>query len=214
MSSSSACCHRITAMSEKLRLKEAVIVEGRYDRVKLSGLIATPVIETGGFRVFKDKEKQHLITRIAQERGILILTDSDAAGFVIRNFLKGIIPIENIKNGYIPEIIGKEKRKPAPSKEGLLGVEGVELNILKEAIKNSGATILGEEPAKARMAISKGDLYILGLSGRENSKRLREELLSSLGLPKYLSTNALTDAINSLFTKEEFEEYFTNLSDK
>lgn len=201
-------------MSEKLRLKEAVVVEGRYDRVKLSELIATPVIETGGFRVFRDKEKQHLITQIAQKRGILILTDSDAAGFVIRNFLKGIIPSENIKNGYIPEIIGKEKRKPSPSKEGLLGVEGVELHILKEAIRKSGATIMGEEPAKARTTLSKGDLYALGLSGRENSKSLREELLSSLGLPKYLSTNALTDALNCLFTKEEFEEYFSNFSNK
>ncbi|MBQ6153387.1 MAG: DUF4093 domain-containing protein [Ruminococcus sp.] len=198
-------------MLKKLRLKEAVIVEGRYDRIKLCELIASPVIETGGFRVFKDKEKQRLISRIAQKRGILILTDSDAAGFVIRNFLKGIIPLENIKNGYVPEIIGKEKRKPAPSKEGLLGVEGMELAVLREAIKKSGATILGEEPPENRTMISKSDLYDLGLSGRENSKILREELLSSLGLPKYLSTNALVDALNCLYTKEEFEAYMNTV---
>ena len=200
-------------MRERLRLKEAVIVEGRYDRIKLSELIATPVIETGGFRVFKDKERQKLISEIAAKRGILILTDSDAAGFVIRNFLKGMIPLEKIKNAYVPEILGKEKRKDAPSKEGLLGVEGMELSILKEAIRRSGATILGEEPGQNSASITKSDLYDLGLSGRENSKTLREHLLSSLGLPKYLSANALVDALNCLFTKEEFEEYFDKINE-
>lgn len=195
-------------MSERLRLKEAVIVEGRYDRIKLSELIATPVIETGGFRVFKDKEKQRLIAGIAEKRGILILTDSDAAGFVIRNFLKEIIPLENIKNAYVPEILGKEKRKSAPSKEGLLGVEGMELSILKEAILKSGATMIGEDAAERGEPIRKGDLYAFGLSGKENSSALREALLSSLGLPKYLSANALVDALNCLFTKEEFEAYY------
>ncbi|MBQ3417502.1 MAG: DUF4093 domain-containing protein [Ruminococcus sp.] len=200
-------------MRERLRLKEAVIVEGRYDRIKLSELIATPVIETGGFRVFKDKEKQKLIAEIAEKRGILILTDCDAAGFVIRNFLKGIIPLEKIKNAYVPEILGKEKRKLAPSKEGLLGVEGMELSVLKVAIQRSGATILGEEAAKTEKNITKSDLYDLGLSGRENSKALREHLLSSLDLPKYLSTNAMLDALNCLFTKEEFENYLDQINE-
>lgn len=198
-------------MTEKLRLKEAVIVEGRYDRIKLCALIATPVIETGGFRVFNDKEKQRLIAEIAAKRGILILTDSDAAGFVIRNFLKGIIPLKNIKNAYIPEILGKEKRKNLPSKEGLLGVEGMELSTLRDAIRRSGATILGEESSERGEPISKADLYVLGLSGRENSRLLREALLDSLKLPKYLSTNALVDALNCLFTKEEFQNYFSEL---
>lgn len=201
-------------MSERLRLKEAVIVEGRYDRVKLSALIATPVIETGGFRVFKDQEKQRLIAEIARKRGILILTDSDAAGFVIRNFLKGIIPSEKIKNAYIPGILGKEKRKSEPSKEGLLGVEGMALSVLKEAIRKSGATVIGEDSTEKLTTITKADLYDLSLVGRENSKILRETLLSSLGLPKYLSANALIDALNCLFTKEEFEAYYEHTAGK
>ena len=198
-------------MSERLKLREAVIVEGRYDRIKLSELIATPVIETGGFRVFKDKVKQLLIARIAEKRGILILTDSDAAGFVIRNFLKGIIPSGNIKNAYVPEILGREKRKSAPSKEGLLGVEGMALSVLREAILRSGATVIGEEAAERGEPITKGDLYELGLSGRENAGARREALSASLGLPKYLSANALVDALNCLFTKEEFENYYSDL---
>lgn len=128
-------------MNDKIELREAIIVEGRYDRIRLSGIISTPVIETGGFRVFKDKEKQALIRSIAERRGILIMTDVDSAGFVIRNFLKGIIPQEKIKHAYIPTVKGKEKRKPVPSKEGTLGVEGLDRDSLIKAILDSGAHI-------------------------------------------------------------------------
>ena len=132
---------------------------------------------------------------------------------MIRNFLKGIIPLEKIKNAYVPEILGKEKRKDVPSKEGLLGVEGMELSVLKVAIQRSGATILGEEVLEKEKNITKSDLYDLGLSGRENSKALRDHLLSSLDLPKYLSTNAMLDALNCLFTKEEFEAYLDQIDE-
>ncbi len=188
-----------------LKLRQAVIVEGRYDRVKLSSLIDAPIIETGGFRVFNDKEKQCLIRKIAETRGIMILTDSDGAGFVIRNFLKGIVPADKLVNCYIPQIEGKEKRKPKKSREGLLGVEGMTDELILSAIRRSGAVVEGEEAEKAR-SLTKSDLYELGLTGRENSQRLRERLLRSLGLPTYLSTNAMLTALGCLYSYEELEK--------
>ena len=193
-------------MTEKISLKEAVIVEGRYDKIKLSEFISTPIIETGGFRVFKDKEKQELIRQLAVRRGILIMTDVDSAGFVIRNFLKGIIPEEQIKHAYIPTVKGKERRKAEPSKEGVLGVEGLDKESLIKAIRLSGAQIIGEE-ARSGGEISKGDFYNYGLSGRESSAQYRSAVLADLGLPGYLSTNAMLAAVNCLFTKTEFEAY-------
>lgn len=189
-----------------ISVKEAVIVEGRYDKIKLSEVIDTPVIETGGFRIFKDKEKQNLIRKIAEERGILVLTDSDSAGFVIRNFLKGSVPEDKIKHAYIPQLKGKEKRKSEHSKEGLLGVEGVTADIIADAIRKSGATILGEDSAYKKSEITKQDLYELGLTGRENSAILRQELLKKLGLPTYLSTNAMLEALNCLYSLKELKE--------
>ena len=147
-----------------IRLKEAIIVEGRYDKIKLSGIVDAPIIETGGFRVFNDREKQKLIRQIAAARGIVILTDSDGAGFVIRNFLKGAVPKEQIKNCYIPQLAGKEKRKAQAGKEGLLGVEGMTDEVIIEALRRCGATVLGEETA-AREEISKADLYERRLTG-------------------------------------------------
>lgn len=189
-----------------ISVKEAIIVEGRYDKIKLSSIVDTPIIETGGFRVFKDKEKQNLIRNIAKKRGILILTDSDSAGFVIRNFLKGIVPGNEIKNAYIPQLKGKEKRKAEPSKEGLLGVEGLSEAFLVKAIQNSGATVLNENKPEVRAEITKGDLYELGLSGRANSAVMREKLLKKLELPTYLTTNALVSALNCLYSLEELKE--------
>lgn len=189
-----------------ISVKEAIIVEGRYDKIKLSSIVDTPIIETGGFRVFKDKEKQNLIRNIAKKRGILILTDSDSAGFVIRNFLKGIVPENKIKNAYIPQLKGKEKRKAEPSKEGLLGVEGLSEAFLVKAIQNSGATVLNENKPEVRAEITKGDLYELGLSGRANSAVMREKLLKKLELPTYLTTNALVSALNCLYSLEELKE--------
>jgi ribonuclease M5 len=222
----------------RIKLKETVIVEGRYDRIRLSELIESPMIETGGFRVFKDKEKQELIRAVAKRRGILVMTDVDSAGFVIRNFLRGIVPQEQILHAYIPTIKGKEKRKQEASKEGILGVEGIDRDALIESIRNSGAHILnghGEEQnatwqsqpifeppfpkgggAERRRVdtsseITKIDFFDYGLSGCANAAQHREEVLTSLGLPTYLTTNAMISALNCLFTKDEFEEYLSQL---
>lgn len=195
-----------------IKLKEAVIVEGRYDKIKLSSIIDAPIIETNGFRIFKDKEKQSLIRKIAKERGILIFTDSDSAGFVIRNFLKGAVDPKCIKNAYIPEIKGKEKRKPEPSKEGILGVEGISESIILQAIRKSGATIENEcITRKAAGDITKQDLYAMGLSGSENSAELRKRLLHKLDMPAYITSNAMLTMLNCLYTKAEFTEIVSEL---
>ena len=188
-----------------ISVKEAIIVEGRYDKIKLSGIVDAPIIETNGFRVFSDKEKQALIREIAAKRGILVLTDSDGAGFVIRNFLRGAVPKQQIKHCYIPQIEGKERRKPQKSKEGLLGVEGVTDEIICDAIRKSGATVLGEEQPE-RHDITKADLCLLGLTGGENAARNRQALLRELDLPSYLSANAMLTALNCLFSLEELTE--------
>lgn len=188
-----------------LKLKEAVIVEGRYDKIKLKSFVDAPIIETNGFRVFSDKEKQNLIRQIADVRGILVLTDSDGAGFVIRNFLRGVVDKSRIKHCYIPQIEGKEKRKSQRGKEGLLGVEGVSDEVIINAIKASGATILGEEE-KISADITKADLFYLGLTGAENADKNRKKLLNHLNLPSYLSTNAMLTALNCLYSLKELSE--------
>ena len=194
-----------------ISIKEAVIVEGRYDKIKLKEFIDTPVIETGGFRVFKDREKQRLIREIALSRGILVLTDSDSAGFVIRNFLRGIAPESSVKHAYIPQLKGKEKRKAEESREGLLGVEGISAEVLTEAITHSGATILGADSERKSASISKSDLYELGLSGRENSAVLRQKLLKRLNMPTYLTSNALLEALNCLYSLKELKKLINTL---
>ena len=161
-----------------ISVKEAIIVEGRYDKIKLQSIVDTPVIETNGFRVFKDREKQSLLRRIAEKRGLLVLTDSDSAGFVIRNFLRGVVGADKIKHAYIPQVKGKEKRKSETSKEGFLGVEGLSDELIITAIRKSGAKIIGESKEKSAPEITKADFYELGLTGRENSAKLRERLLS------------------------------------
>ena len=187
-----------------IKIKEAVIVEGRYDKIKLSSLIDAPIIETNGFRVFSDKEKQNLIKKIADARGILVMTDSDSAGFVIRNFLKGVVDKSKIKHCYIPQIEGKEKRKAQSGKEGLLGVEGVSDDVIIDAIRKSGATIIGEN-STAKKEITKSDLLYLGLTGTENAQKNRNMLLKHLRLPTYLTTNAMLTALNCLYSLEELE---------
>lgn len=194
-----------------LKIKEAVIVEGRYDKIKLSSLVDAPIIETNGFRVFNDKEKQNLIRQVADTRGILVFTDSDGAGFVIRNFLRGAVDKSKIKHCYIPQINGKEKRKKEKSKEGFLGVEGVSDEVILTAIRNSGAEILGEEVSEKREEITKTDLYMLGLTGRENSEYNRKKLLNYLKLPSYLSTNAMLTALNCLYSLSELKTITENL---
>lgn len=194
-----------------LKIREAVIVEGKYDKQRLKEFIDAPIITTSGFRVFKDKEKQQLIRKLAAERGLLIMTDSDCAGFVIRNFLRGIVPEGSIRHCYIPQIEGKEKRKDNPSKEGILGVEGLSTEILRDALLKSGVDIGEGTPEHSTEPITKTDMYDMGLSGRENSAELRRKLMSELELPTYLSSNALLEILNSLYTKQEILDKLKNM---
>lgn len=198
-----------------IKIDEAVIVEGKYDKIKLSGFIDGLIITTDGFRVFKNKEKQSLIRRLAETRGILILTDSDSAGFVIRNFLKGTVPPEKIRHAYIPDISGKEKRKDKPSKEGKLGVEGISEEILRKAISDSGVkcTYTGNNKRIER-SVTKTDLYFYGLTGGNNSSERRNSLKKELGLPEHMTTNSILDVINCLMTAGEFEEVCDRLFGK
>ena len=187
-----------------LKIKEAVIVEGKYDKIKLSNFIDGLIITTEGFGVFKDKEKQQLIRHLAKTRGLLVLTDSDGAGFVIRSFLKGIVPPEQVKNAYIPDIFGKEKRKASPSKEGKLGVEGLSEEILSQAIARSGATCtITDSVQKSVDAITKADLFLLGLSGCDNAAENRDKLKKRLNLPQKLTPNSLLAVLNCLMTRNE-----------
>ena len=193
-----------------IKLKEAVIVEGRYDKIKLKNLIDAPIIETNGFRIFNDKERRDMIRQIADRRGILIMTDSDGAGLVIRNFLNGAVDKSKIKHCYIPQLEGKEKRKEQKSKEGFLGVEGMPDDVIIEAIRKSGATVIGEEAAQTN-EITKADLFTLGLTGSSNSAQKRKKLLKKLNMPDYLSTNAMLTALNCLYSLEELKSVLNEI---
>ncbi len=193
-----------------LKLKEAVIVEGKYDKQRLSQFIDAPIITTSGFRVFSDKEKQTLIRTLSKERGLVVMTDSDSAGALIRNFLKGITDANTVRHCYIPQVEGKEKRKTSPSKEGFLGVEGLSEEILRDALIRCGITPVNEEEAP-KYIFTKTDLFDLGLCGRENSKALREKLLKSMDFPPYLSSNALLEIINIMFTPKELLDKLAKL---
>lgn len=182
-----------------ISIKEAIIVEGKYDKMRLKSAVDATIIETNGFRIFKDKEKVNLIKQLAQKQGIIILTDSDSAGFLIRNHLRGIVPQEQIKNAYIPQIKGKEKRKDHPSKEGTLGVEGVDEDIILKALQNAGAVCNKEK----QELITKTDLFNLGLTGGEKSKILRTSLLKELKLPRYMSAKAMLEVLNTVTTPKE-----------
>ena len=186
-----------------LRIREAIVVEGRYDKNTLSQLVDGVILETNGFGIFKDKEKLDLLRQIAEKRGLILLTDSDGAGFVIRNYLKGAIPPDQVKQAYIPDLFGKEKRKRKPGKEGKLGVEGMTPAVLEAALRQAGATILGEEEHRQVPAITKADLYACGLSGGEGSKEKRRYLLKRLGLPEHLSPNAMLPVLSALYTRED-----------
>lgn len=194
-----------------IRIKEAVIVEGKYDKIKLKGIIDAPIIETNGFRIFKDREKRQLIAAMAKNRGIIILTDSDSAGFVIRNHIKGIAPGGRILNAYIPQILGKESRKSQPSKEGLLGVEGTSNENILSALRKCGATIESENSTPKNAKFTKAQLYELGLTGGEHSKEKRAKLLKRLELPDYLTTTALLEILPCIITEEEFEKIVNSL---
>lgn len=188
-------------MNEKLKLTQAVIVEGRYDKSKVSELVDAFIIETNGFQIFKDKKRLAFIKKLAKEQGIIILTDSDHAGFMIRNYISSGVPKENIVNAYIPDVFGKEKRKAEPSKEGKLGVEGMSANIIINALKKANVAFSSSEN---KNPVTNYDLYELGFSGRPDSKQKKKALLEALGLPEFLSTNSLITYINHNMTKEEF----------
>ena len=186
------------------RVREVIVVEGRYDKNALKQAVEATVVETGGFGVFKDGEKLALLRRLAEERGLILLTDSDGAGFVIRNFLKEAIPPDRLKQAYIPDIRGKERRKAAPGKEGKLGVEGMSPAILLRALERAGATFEDGPAAGDRAPITKGDFYALGLTGGRDSAARRAALLKALELPERMTANALLEAVNLLYGREEF----------
>ena len=189
-----------------LKIREIIIVEGRYDKNAVSQVADAVIIETSGFGIFNDAEKRQLLQRLARERGVIIFTDSDGAGFVIRNFLKGCIPPQYIKNAYIPDIYGKEKRKSSPSKEGKLGVEGMRPEVIESALRKAGATIEGEAELSSRSELTKADMYALGLCGGRDSAEKRRRLQERLGLPRRLTANGLLEALNILSSKEEIQQ--------
>ena len=183
-----------------LKIKEAIVVEGRYDKIALEPLVNTAIFTTDGFGIFKNKEKLALLRRVAEQRGLIVLTDADGAGLVIRNRLRGAIPAACLKHASIPDVPGKERRKSAPSRAGTLGVEGMKPEILEEALRRAGAECDTETCEK----VTKADLASLGLSGGADSGARRKALQKKLALPENLSANALLDAVNSLYTREEF----------
>lgn len=190
---------------DKIRIKEAILVEGRYDKNTLSQIVDAPILESSGFGIFKDKAQLALLRQVAQTRGLIVLTDSDGAGFLIRSHIKSAIPSGYLKQAYIPDIFGKERRKAAPGKEGKLGVEGMPREILLDALRKAGATI--EDQASQPVGqITKQDMMELGLSGGPNAGEKRLALVKKLGLPERISPNALLQALNLLYTKEELSQ--------
>ena len=191
-----------------VKIKQAIVVEGKYDQNTLSQLVDTTIFQTRGFGVMHDKALLELLRKAARTTGLIIFTDSDGAGFVIRNFLKGALPKEGVLHAYIPDIPGKEKRKRAPGKEGLLGVEGMTKEILLSALENAGADLGGEAEKRPGDTITKFDLYTAGLSGKPDSASKRAAFLEKLRFPAHMSANALLDALNLLYTREEFLSLF------
>lgn len=197
------------------KVKETIIVEGTYDKIKLSGFIDGVIMTTGGFAVFKNKAMRKSIEELARKTGIVILTDSDSAGFKIRNYIKQSIPEEYIKHAYIPDIYGKEKRKRVAGKEGLLGVEGMSEEVITEALRKAGCTVDGSsDEVKPSKKITKADLMRVGLSGGNNSSELRKRLLRELNLPAKLSVNMLLDILNRLLTYDEFFDMIKELNNE
>lgn len=193
-----------------VRIKEAIVVEGRYDKNTLSQIVDAPILETSGFGIFKDKAQMALLRKVAEKRGLIVFTDSDGAGFVIRNHIKSAIPGAFLKHAYIPDVMGKERRKSAPGREGKLGVEGMSREIILAALRRCGATIEGESSAYVHQ-ITKQDFVELGLSGGKDSSERRQMLIRKLGLPEHMSANALLQALNLLLSLEELRQLLTTL---
>jgi ribonuclease M5 len=187
-----------------IKIKEAIVVEGRYDKNTLSQIVDAPIIETSGFGIMNDKAQLAFLRKVAQKRGLIVLTDSDGAGFVIRNYLKSAVPASQLKHAYIPDIYGKERRKAAPGKEGKLGVEGMTPEVIVECLRRAGATIEGANQIENHQ-ITKQDMMALGLSGTADSKARRLALMKKLDLPAHMSSNALLQALNLLCSLEELQ---------
>ncbi len=188
-----------------IRIREAILVEGRYDKNALSQLVDTAIFETGGFGVMKDREKIQFLRQVAEKRGLIIFTDSDGAGFVIRNRLKSLLPPDKLLHAYIPQIQGKEKRKQKAGKEGLLGVEGMSPELLIQALHRCGAHFLDENIPAPAGGITRQDLFAWGLMGGEGSQEKRQQLKKSLGLPSHLGTSGFLDALNLIATRDQVE---------
>lgn len=186
-----------------VKVKEAIVVEGRYDKNTLSQVVEAPILQTDGFGIMNNKEQLALLRHVAQKRGLIVFTDSDGAGFVIRNFLKSAIPPHQLKHAYIPDISGKERRKAAPGKEGKLGVEGMTPEVILNCLKRAGATFEGEHTSGQKGELTKLDLFCMGLSGGPDSKAKRLALLKMLELPEHMSANAMLQALNLLYTRDE-----------
>ena len=188
------------------RIREVIVVEGRYDKNTLSQVVDATIVTLGGFSVFNDREKVALLRRLGSQRGLILLTDSDGAGFQIRGYLKSVLPCQQLKQAYIPDVYGKEKRKRAPGKEGKLGVEGMRPEVLLEALQRAGATFedeAGAEDCPTGEVVTKADLFAWGLSGGPGAAERRQALLRRLELPEHLSANGMLEALNLLYTKEE-----------
>ena len=196
-----------------IKIREAIVVEGRYDKNTLSQIVDAPILETAGFGIMKNKEQLALLRKAAASRGLIVFTDSDGAGFVIRNYLKGAIPADQLKHAYIPDIPGKEKRKSAPGKEGKLGVEGMTPGVIEDALRRAGATVEGESSSRTAGAITKQDLMALGLSGGQGSSQKRLELLKKLDLPAHMSANAMLQALNLLMDLDTLKKTVTGEND-
>ena len=188
-----------------LKVKEAIIVEGVYDKIKLDSIVDATIVVTDGFLIFKDKAKQSLIKQLAEKQGIIIFTDSDSAGFKIRNYIKNFVKSNNVKHAYIPDIQGKEKRKPKASKEGFLGVEGINSSIILKALDDANATLPDEKDGAVYKKVTKSDLFSDGFSGTKDSSENRKKLTAYLKLPQKISANMLIDVINSLYTFDEYK---------
>lgn len=197
------------------KIKETIVVEGVYDKIKLSRFIDGVIITTNGFRVFSDSRILKSIRSMAEKTGIVILTDSDSAGFKIRNYIKQSMPEGSVKHAYVPDVRGKEKRKKEAGKEGLLGVEGIDDSVILSALRTAGCTIDGEADApKTGRKITKADLYKEGLSGGEGSGAMRASLAGELGIPMKISANMMLDILNRLLSYDEFCEIVQTIRDK
>ena len=188
-----------------VKIKEAIVVEGRYDKNTLSQILDAPILETNGFGIFKDKEQMALLRKVAEVRGLIVFTDSDGAGFVIRNHIKSAIPAKYLKHAYTPDIFGKERRKSAPGKEGKLGVEGMKRDVILESLRRGGATFLDSEATESKQEITKADLLELGIYGPGSNDR-RIALIKKLGFPERISNNAFLQAINLLYSLEDLKQ--------